>query len=362
MAAGSTLIPTLFFIPDISGFTAFVNTVEVNHSTHIISELLEILMSANLLRLKVSEIEGDAIFFYRTGKEPTFEDIILQVEEMFIAFHKHLAYYKRDRICQCGACSTANELSLKFVCHYGFSTKRKIGDFEKLFGPDVTLSHKLLKNAVPLNDYVLMTSKPIFSTRGEPFDWITLKKASSYYSEIGEVPYYYISLVPLKAKAVNINVRSQFQQFGKPVSVSKKIPLSLKKLHGIVTDFSLRPKWIFGNRFIKEDKDKLNTIGSKHLCVMPTTTMEFVVTAQHIKEGSIEYVEQSNSIRWLAPLNVVFILNKISDGLSSITIHIHYRKNWLTKLSLDFPLRIMMAMVARFSLLKLARYSTTASN
>ncbi|MEM6380660.1 MAG: DUF2652 domain-containing protein, partial [Bacteroidota bacterium] len=58
----------VLFIPDISGFTRFVKTTERNHSRHIISELLELLIDENDIGLTVAEIEGDAILFY---KEPT---------------------------------------------------------------------------------------------------------------------------------------------------------------------------------------------------------------------------------------------------------------------------------------------------
>jgi len=37
----------LLFIPDVSGFTQFVNSVELEHSQHIIGELLETILDAN---------------------------------------------------------------------------------------------------------------------------------------------------------------------------------------------------------------------------------------------------------------------------------------------------------------------------
>ena len=37
----------LLFIPDISGFTDFVNETEVDHSRYIIQELLDTLINAN---------------------------------------------------------------------------------------------------------------------------------------------------------------------------------------------------------------------------------------------------------------------------------------------------------------------------
>ena len=58
----------LLFIPDISGFTRFVNEVEIDHSRFIIQQLLEELIKANDSGLEISEIEGDAILFYKYGE------------------------------------------------------------------------------------------------------------------------------------------------------------------------------------------------------------------------------------------------------------------------------------------------------
>ena len=61
---------SLIFIPDISGFTKFVTETEITHSQHIISELINAIIIENSLNLKISEIEGDAVLFYRIGKPP----------------------------------------------------------------------------------------------------------------------------------------------------------------------------------------------------------------------------------------------------------------------------------------------------
>ncbi|MCD4696906.1 MAG: DUF2652 domain-containing protein [Bacteroidales bacterium] len=66
---------TFLFIPDISGFTEFVNKTKIDHSKHIITELLEIIINSDQLGLTVSEIEGDAVLFYRENV-PDLQDII----------------------------------------------------------------------------------------------------------------------------------------------------------------------------------------------------------------------------------------------------------------------------------------------
>ena len=140
----------LIFIPDISGFTKFVTQTEVSHSNHIIAELLEVLINSNDLDLQISEIEGDAVLYYKFGEFPTLKEIVLQSKKMFIEFHKFLRVIERDNVCQCGACQTASRLSLKFVTHIGEVKEVAVQKFKKLMGSDVILAHVLLKTNINL--------------------------------------------------------------------------------------------------------------------------------------------------------------------------------------------------------------------
>src|SRR5581483_7995635 len=108
----------LLFIPDISGFTKFVNETEIEHSRIIIEELLENIIHSNKIGLQISEVEGDAILFYRFGKNPTMEEISNQVEIMFCNFQKQIKTYEERRMCVCTACKSAVNLSLKIITHY----------------------------------------------------------------------------------------------------------------------------------------------------------------------------------------------------------------------------------------------------
>jgi len=109
---------SLLFLPDISGFTEFVQNTEVAHSQHVISELLEVLIQANTQDLQLAEIEGDALFFYKE-EVPSLEKLLAQVETMFTAFYSHLELLKKNRVCPCNACSMAPNLQLKIVAHSG---------------------------------------------------------------------------------------------------------------------------------------------------------------------------------------------------------------------------------------------------
>src|SRR6516164_2349063 len=100
-------------IPDMSGFTEFVNSVELEHSRMVIKELLEVIIDSNDMNLQVSEIEGDAVLFYLQGERPNLETICSQVEKMFVSFHEYLQLRESRRTCPCNACVSAKNLTLK---------------------------------------------------------------------------------------------------------------------------------------------------------------------------------------------------------------------------------------------------------
>jgi len=60
-------------------------------------------------------------------------------------------------MCSCDGCQQVGELTLKFVTHSGEVAFQKVKQFTELAGIDVILVHRMLKNDVPVREYVLMT-------------------------------------------------------------------------------------------------------------------------------------------------------------------------------------------------------------
>src|SRR5262245_57754762 len=185
----------LLFIPDISGFSRFVNAVELEHSRFIIQQLLDVLIRANDSGLQISEIEGDAILFYHFGEPVALRALYTQVEKMFRAFHQYLVAYDHLKICQCKGCLSAVDLTLKVIDDYGQFGRIRVQHFEKGIGKDVIVAHQLLKNENPHHEYRLVTH----DLRGQPaalsqwMQWHT----SSKETESGEISYSYTQLGPL---------------------------------------------------------------------------------------------------------------------------------------------------------------------
>src|SRR5215470_10602577 len=188
----------LIFIPDISGFTRFVNETEIDHSRQIIQELLETIINANQTGLEISEIEGDAILFYKYGEAPDLKELYKQVEKMFWQFHRHLDAYEKRRLCQCTACRSAVGLTLKVISHYGEFTSYNVKNFSKLIGKDIILAHQLLKNDIEHHEYWLVTDglKEKKNTDGLP-QWISWNNSTKQ-TENGDVNFQYAYLSPLK--------------------------------------------------------------------------------------------------------------------------------------------------------------------
>lgn len=141
----------LVIIPDISGYTKFVNSICIEAGRYITRELLSAVLQANNIGMDVSEIEGDAILFYRFGKKPSVRTILRQYETMLNSFSSKLSEIET-------VIGHKLDLSLKLIAHYGTFSEYTIGNFKKLYGEPIVKAHGLLKNNVKSNTYVLMTS------------------------------------------------------------------------------------------------------------------------------------------------------------------------------------------------------------
>jgi hypothetical protein len=263
---------SLLFLPDISGFTDFVRQTELLHSKHIISELLEVILSSNILGLEVAEIEGDAIFFYRQDYIPDPEKLIEQVRNMFINFHSHLRTYDSYRICQCGACSTASKLSLKFIVHLGTFDFIKINNFEKPHGEDVILAHKLLKNNIDHTEYLLL-SENLFQAYADNTTVLTrdsqeVIEGSTTYKGQGKVAYRFILLDTLHDDVKEIPEMLHPDKNSKPVHFVGYINASKESVFEIVSNLEYRLKINRNASSLDFEKERVNRVGLVHECVI----------------------------------------------------------------------------------------------
>ena len=341
----------LLFIPDISGFSKFVNEVEIQHSQFIIQQLLEVLINANDSDLEISEIEGDAILFYKYGETPGLTEIYDQVQKMFCAFHKHLLAYDHRRLCQCKACAGAINLTLKVISHYGEFTSYNVKNFSKLIGKDIIVAHQLLKNDIDQHEYWLVTknlaSDNIPGGLSEKLDW----NRSSKETETGTIPFQYAQLTHLKNELPpDPPLNLEMENKTKIISIYKEFDTDiLTLLHGVV-DFHTRKLW---NAYIKEidsvSDEALPRLGTRHRCIlekghsiMYTSSYSYTPANSYLPE-KIEYSETDEK----KTNAVYFTFKKIGESKTALTADFYMRNNPL--MLMVFKLMMKKKMVKTFN-------------
>lgn len=148
----------LLVIADIGGYTRFMKVHRINlaHAQYIVARLLEAVIDGAGRKLKLAKLEGDAAFFYANAPVAPEEAkrALVSIRRAFVRRRDELAI---NRLCSCDGCTQVGDLKLKFVAHEGEVAFQKVKRYTELAGVDVILVHRLLKNSVPVSEYVLMS-------------------------------------------------------------------------------------------------------------------------------------------------------------------------------------------------------------
>lgn len=186
-------------IADIGGYTEYMSShrmtlahAEVN-TARMLERMIEAARGFDLI-----EIEGDAAFLSRRAgsRDPdtTVTDVLQVAVAMHRAFHVERQYVATN-LCPCGGCKEAGNLKLKFVAHVGEVATQSIRGRTKLVGIDVILIHRLLKNSVPIPEYVLL-SEDLYTTDGASLP-APVREISPELEGIGTVRAYFVDVADL---------------------------------------------------------------------------------------------------------------------------------------------------------------------
>ncbi|MGE2816139.1 DUF2652 domain-containing protein [Mycobacterium heidelbergense] len=182
----------VLLIADISGYTDYMNwnRTHLAHAQQTVAGLLEAVIDAGK-GLKLAKLEGDAAFFWEPdgNAKVLVCDRLSRMRRSFLAKRER---FKADIACECASCVQLDKLSLKFVVHQGEVAEQRVKRHTELAGVDVILVHRMLKNSVPVAEYVLMTD-PVAecldeSTRGmcKPLihDFAGIGNTSTHYIDL----------------------------------------------------------------------------------------------------------------------------------------------------------------------------------
>jgi hypothetical protein len=191
----------VLLIADIGGYTRFMTLHRINlaHAQDVVAQLLEAVIDA-APGFELAKLEGDAAFFYAPMPGGDARKLGAQVTEIRRAFLERRAELELDRLCSCDGCVQAAQLKLKFVAHVGEVAEQKVKHLRELAGVSVITVHRMLKNSVPLPEYVLMT-EPLYRALSPELQPLAQAQPEEL-EGIGEVGTYYIDLSRIDAQPV----------------------------------------------------------------------------------------------------------------------------------------------------------------
>ncbi|HMS65549.1 MAG TPA: DUF2652 domain-containing protein [Ignavibacteria bacterium] len=262
MANNSTTI----LIPDISGFTEFMTKTELTHASHLINVLIEEIIKSVKDEYEVSEIEGDAVLFIKKGPPPSEKEIVESCLKIFNAFHYMRKWIEQHTICPCNACMHIDNLTLKFIAHHGQLAEIKVGNFVKQSGTEMIVAHRLLKNNIPNNEYLLITEKLLQQTpdSDRPID-LKWNNSSEEYPSIGNVNFIYTLLNEVKKNVPDppeqIHYSASYEIYG----INTDIAADFRDVYMVVKNIPERSVWTKGLLKVEQDAPEV-FIGSIHQC------------------------------------------------------------------------------------------------
>ena len=179
-------------LADISGYTSFVATTEIEHADLALSILLEAIVEKLSSLLTISKLEGDAVFAYvEQGKLLEGKSLLELIDHTYLAFRDKADMLFRGATCACKACLAIPTLDLKFMLHHGDFIIQQVAGIRDLMGTDVNLIHRLAKNHVSESTgwkgYALFTDQVLDRMQ---FSRNDLFKRCETYEHLGDVDIY----------------------------------------------------------------------------------------------------------------------------------------------------------------------------
>ena len=136
-------------IADISGYTQYLGSSELEHAQEVLKSLMELLIDRTLPPLRVAGLRGDAVFSYGlSGVALGGQALVEMIEETYVAFRRAIEQMVINTTCKCNACANISTLDLKFLVHHGTFSISQLRGTEELVGSAVNELFRLLKNTI----------------------------------------------------------------------------------------------------------------------------------------------------------------------------------------------------------------------
>jgi hypothetical protein len=190
----SSIESGILLIADISGYTRFLASSELEHAQDSLRSLLNLIIEHTRAPLVISRLEGDAVISYApAGSYQQGQTIVEIIESTYYDFCRARELMMLNTTCTCNACRNIPNLDLKFFVHFGSFMLEPLHSYTELVGTDVNLIHRLTKNSVTqqtgLKAYVAYTQSAVTALGIERIAETMIRHTDTYES-IGEVQVY----------------------------------------------------------------------------------------------------------------------------------------------------------------------------
>ncbi|KXX69211.1 DUF2652 domain-containing protein [Flammeovirga sp. SJP92] len=318
---------TLLFLPDISGFTEFVQTTEAQHSQHVIAELLEVMIDSNTIGLELAEVEGDALFFFKE-EMPSLEQLLAQIENTFTAFYSHLKLLEKNRVCPCMACTTAPQLQLKIIVHCGDVEFITVQNKRKPFGAEAIEAHRLMKNDVQSDNYILISdalAHEIMLPSHYKSKLYNFQEGQNEYDN-KTVKYLYSELDKTNLRLKPFATAQKVNLEGK-ADLTYEVELYCNAQKGIewVSNYAKRYEWAEGVDEFIYNEHEVTRLGTEHVCVINGKHLNFVtVTKNDISMSSgLIYGEMTDGPPFVDKVYQFYTFQPINTHRSKIIVEVY---------------------------------------
>ncbi len=193
-----TIQRAVLLIADIGGYTRFMkeHRFALAHAQDAVARLLEAVIDGSR-PLKLAKLEGDAAFFWAPIQDEPQSWVGTTVANIRAAFLRRRQDMTVNQLCDCKGCVEVATLTLKFVAHVGEVALQRVKRNTELAGVDVILVHRMLKNDVPVREYVLMTEPVVRDL--DPAVRAFARELEHDFEGLGRTRTYYVDIVEIEA-------------------------------------------------------------------------------------------------------------------------------------------------------------------
>lgn len=260
-------------IADVGGYTSYLRAVELEHATDVLSDLLGTIAEVLGAVVPVAKLEGDAVFCAGGDPPADAKAVFGAVADTYVAFRRRQRAIAIATSCGCEACRRIPDLELKFVSHRGRFAFHDVAGRTEVVGPDVVVTHRLLKNSVVertgISGYALLTE-----AAAAGLDVPGLVAYIEPYEDVGEIA---VEVADLEARWQAEDARTVVRVAPEQALIVHEAVVagSRAAVWHAQTDAVAQMEWRVGiDRYDITDPDGTRGVGSRAHCVHGKTTIE----------------------------------------------------------------------------------------